>query len=223
MASPLRQARPYPRWGSWTTRAPIFAAISGVPSVELLSTTSTSVTRLAGRSARTRLMADASLRVGMMTDTRTGTWLKSPPRRRRTTLRQPCVYAPRSARAPDRERKRCEYRNQEYTERDFRQGLHGSRHRGMARRQAHDSLPNSRRMTMFDVVVDEASVARRRVEAFSQILKKDPHQHRADRHPHDCETVCRLRLVGHLCYLIWHCRYVRSHCEPRNPMDGTPD
>ena len=50
-ASPVKQARPYPRRGSWTTRAPILEAISGVPSVELLSTTRTSVTRSDGRSA----------------------------------------------------------------------------------------------------------------------------------------------------------------------------
>src|SRR5258708_12762333 len=60
------------------TCAPIFRARSGVPSVELLSTTMTSVTRLEGRSASTRPMACASLWVGMMTDTRTQI-LSSPP------------------------------------------------------------------------------------------------------------------------------------------------
>src|SRR5215469_1675784 len=70
-ASPVRQARPYPRRGSFTTRAPIFAAISGVPSLEPLSTTMTSVERSEGKSASTRPMACASLYVGMMTDTRT--------------------------------------------------------------------------------------------------------------------------------------------------------
>src|SRR5437588_1861562 len=56
------------------TRAPILAAISGVPSFELLSTTMTSVVRSDGRSAKTRSIACASLWVGMMTDTRTGAW-----------------------------------------------------------------------------------------------------------------------------------------------------
>src|SRR5580700_1653556 len=56
------------------TRAPILAAISGVPSFELLSTTITSVVRSDGRSARTRSIACASLWVGIMTDTRTLTW-----------------------------------------------------------------------------------------------------------------------------------------------------
>src|SRR5260370_36637271 len=44
------------------------AAISGVPSEEQLSTTITSLTRFQGRSARTRPIASASLRVGMMTE-----------------------------------------------------------------------------------------------------------------------------------------------------------
>src|SRR6266566_10163005 len=52
------------------TRAPILAAISGVPSFELLSTTMTSVVRSDGRSAKTRSIDSASLWVGMMTDTR---------------------------------------------------------------------------------------------------------------------------------------------------------
>src|SRR5215467_8591344 len=47
------------------------AAISGVPSDERLSTTITSLTRFQGRSAKTRLIAGASLRVGMMTETLT--------------------------------------------------------------------------------------------------------------------------------------------------------
>ena len=71
MASPVRHARAYPRRGSGTTRAPIRAAIAGVPSVELLSTTMISVVRLGGRPARTRSIACASLWVGMMIDTRT--------------------------------------------------------------------------------------------------------------------------------------------------------
>src|SRR5246127_3151724 len=44
------------------------AATSGVPSEEQLSTTITSLTRFQGRSARTRPIASASLRVGMMTE-----------------------------------------------------------------------------------------------------------------------------------------------------------
>src|ERR1700722_10272150 len=46
-------------------------ARAGWPSVELLSTTITSVTRSEGRSASTQPMACASLRVGMITETRT--------------------------------------------------------------------------------------------------------------------------------------------------------
>src|SRR5580704_4500059 len=218
----------------------------------------TSVTRSAGRSARTRPMADASLRVGMMTDTRTrpglaatglaGAWLKSPPRRGRPTLRQPRVDAPGSARASHGDRKGCHHRNQQFpdpgcsplrypkasevqechesgrareqadnkkdAERDFGDRLQGSRHRGMARRQSHHRFPRGRRMTVLDVVVDKTRVARRSVEAFPQILEENPHQHRANRHPHDCQTVrCLACCAG---YLIsqWDC--VCRHREPRN-------
>src|SRR5215467_8854762 len=52
------------------TRAPCVAAISRVPSVEPASTTSTSVTRDAGISSRTRAIEPASLYVGMTTLTR---------------------------------------------------------------------------------------------------------------------------------------------------------
>ena len=70
MARPVRHALPYPRRGSRMTRAPILAAISGVPSFELLSTTMTSVMRSGGKSSSTRPIACASLCVGMMTETR---------------------------------------------------------------------------------------------------------------------------------------------------------
>src|SRR5262249_46233544 len=69
-ARPVRQARPYPRRASTMTRAPCAAAISRVPSVEPASTTSTSVTRDAGISSRTRAIEPASLYVGMTTLTR---------------------------------------------------------------------------------------------------------------------------------------------------------
>src|SRR5437660_9406034 len=67
---PVRQARPYPRRGSTMTRAPCAAAISRVASVEPASTTSTSVTRDAGISSRTRAIELASSYVGMTTLTR---------------------------------------------------------------------------------------------------------------------------------------------------------
>src|SRR5215472_8976061 len=52
------------------TRAPCAAAISRVPSIEPASTTSTSVTRDAGISSRTRPIEPTSLYVGMTTLTR---------------------------------------------------------------------------------------------------------------------------------------------------------
>src|SRR5271156_3541010 len=111
-ASPVRQARPYPRRGSRRMRAPIFEAISGVPSVELLSTTKTSVTISAGRSAKTRAMDYASLCVGMTTDTRTPPRLSSKPRRGRPATGQERVKPPRAAWGPDCQPKRCKHRNQ---------------------------------------------------------------------------------------------------------------
>src|SRR3984957_16555794 len=113
VSSPVRHALPYPRRDSRMTRAPILAAISGVPSFELLSTTMTSVTRSDGRSARTRAIAWASLKVGMMTDTRMET-ARSPPPRGRPPLRQPGVNAPSPACASDREPKACQHRNQQF-------------------------------------------------------------------------------------------------------------
>src|SRR5215471_2284068 len=113
-AIPVKQASPYPRRGSCRTRAPAFSAISGVPSVELLSTTSTSVTRLAERSARTRPIACASLCVGMMTETRTELGLEQPPRSVGPALCQPGVDAPRSPSASYCEPKRGEDRNQQF-------------------------------------------------------------------------------------------------------------
>src|ERR1700722_14659776 len=95
------------------TRAPILAAISGVPSFELLSTTMTSVVRSDGRSAKTRSIACASLWVGMMTDTRTGISLNQPPRRRWPPLRQPRINSPSSAGASDSKPERCQHRNQQ--------------------------------------------------------------------------------------------------------------
>jgi hypothetical protein len=51
----------------------------------------------------------------------------------------------------------------------------------MAGRQAHNRFPRSWRVTLFDVVVDEALVARGAVEAFTQIFEEDPHKQSANR------------------------------------------
>src|SRR5215470_16772729 len=61
------------------TRAPRPAASSRVPSVEAASTTTTSVTRDAGISSRTRAIEPASLYVGMTTLTRIPTGLSEAP------------------------------------------------------------------------------------------------------------------------------------------------
>src|SRR5262249_26612525 len=106
------QARPYPRRGSWMTCAPIRWASSAVPSVELLSTTMTSVTRLEGKSASTRPMACASLWGGMMTETRTQI-RSSPPYRGGASACQQRIDAPGSTRASNRKSQGCEHRNQE--------------------------------------------------------------------------------------------------------------
>src|SRR5262249_7308052 len=78
-ARPVRQARPYPRRVSTMTRAPCAAAISRVPSVEPASTTTTSVTRDAGISSRTRAIESASSYVGMTTLTRISKGLSEAP------------------------------------------------------------------------------------------------------------------------------------------------
>src|SRR6266478_3209280 len=212
------------------TRAPILAAISGVPSFELLSTTMTSVVRSEGRSAKTRSIACASLWVEMMTDTLTGTWPRSQPRRRWPPLRQPCVNAPSTAGASDSEPKRCEHRNQQFpdprgaplrnpkatekqkshkccrsgkqtddkqdTERELSHALHGSSHRGVVCRQAHHRLPGSRGVARLDVVIDQTRVTRRCVEAFPQILKKDPHEHCPNCHADQRQPICGGQLLG---------------------------
>src|SRR5262249_24532526 len=95
------------------TRAPILAAMSGVQSVELLSTTMTSVARDEGRSARTRSIACASLWVGMITDTRPGL-ARSPPRRRRRSLREPGINSPCPASTSDSDSERCKHRNEKF-------------------------------------------------------------------------------------------------------------
>src|SRR5215469_13750694 len=85
----------------------------------------------------------------------------------------------------------------------------------MARRQTHDRFPRGRRMTLLDVVVDEARVAPGSVEAFTQILEEHPDEHGADRQPHDCQTVCYLRLPGHYGCFISQRGSIRCHSKPR--------
>src|SRR3981189_1689190 len=80
------------------TRAPCAAAISRVPSVEPASTTSTSVTRGAGISSRTRAIELASSYVGMMTLTRIPMDLSEAPTRiaaRKQSVHAPCASGPR--------------------------------------------------------------------------------------------------------------------------------
>src|SRR5262249_53396236 len=78
------------------TRAPCAAAISRVPSLEPASTTSTSVTRGAGISSRTRAIEPASLYVGMTTLTRIATDLSEAPTR--VAAREQGVHAPGASR-----------------------------------------------------------------------------------------------------------------------------
>src|SRR3974390_574692 len=216
------------------------SAISVVPSVELLSTTRTSVTRSAGRSARTRPMACASLCVGMITETRTGLGLDQPPRSIWPTLRQPCVDAPGPARASYRETKGCEDGNQQFPdprgtplrnpktaevqkryksrrtreqtdneqnpERNFGQCLHRGCHRGMTGGSGHSPLPHRGRVTVLDVVLDQARVAGRGVKSLTEIFKENPNKHRANRHANQCQSVGGRRVVDRI--RPWaHCRF----------------
>src|SRR5690242_14307870 len=94
------------------TCAPIFRATSGVPSVELLSTTMTSVTKWEGRSASTRPIACASLWVGIITDTRKQI-PSSPQQRLGVPPRQNRIDSPDATRASDRQPKASHHRNQQ--------------------------------------------------------------------------------------------------------------
>src|ERR1043166_6703307 len=69
-------------------------------------------------------------------------------------------------------------------------------------------------MTRLDVVVNQARVTRRCVEAFSQIFKKDPNEHCANRHTDQRQPNCRLRLVDRLYSRVC----VRRHCRPRSSL-----
>src|SRR4051812_630677 len=89
----------------------------------------------------------------------------------------------------------------------------------MACRQAHYGFPDSWRVIVLNVVVDQARVSCRCVEAFSQILKKDPHQHCTDGHANNRQTIACLRLVGNA---LSQWGSVRRHSEPRG-KDATPD
>src|SRR5262249_52943425 len=80
------------------TRAPCAAAISRVPSFEPASTTSTSVTRDAGISSRTRAIEPASLYVGMTTRRRTPIALSEAPPGMRA--RERGVHAPGASGPP---------------------------------------------------------------------------------------------------------------------------
>src|SRR5436309_5625182 len=82
----------------------------------------------------------------------------------------------------------------------------------MACREAHYGFPHSWRVIVLNVIVDQARVSCRCVEAFSQILKKDPHQHCTDGHANDRQTIACLRLVGSA---ISHWDSVRRHSQPR--------
>src|SRR5579862_9171557 len=72
-------------------------------------------------------------------------------------------------------------------------------------------------MTLLDVVVDEAGIAPRRVQAFAQVLEKDPYQHRTDRHSDQCQSGSRLRLRDSSGKLTTNRDRISSHGEPRLP------
>src|SRR5512140_776052 len=92
----------------------------------------------------------------------------------------------------------------------------------MARHYPHDRLPHCRRMTLLDVVADETGVSRRSVQTLGQIFEEDGDEHGTDRHPHDCQAVCRWRLLGHSGDVTAHWGCDRRHREPR-PKDAIPD
>src|SRR5215510_8287823 len=179
------------------TRAPCAAAISRVPSVEPASTTSTSVTRDAGISSRTRAIEPASLYVGMTTLTRILKGLSEAPAW--VAAREHGVHAPGSSGTCPGEAEcendwnpqlpdpgGAEFRNPEGEEE--RSGGGGNKACGGARQQEHSEaelghglqrrddarvgccygyelLPDSRRVSVLHVIVDDSLVSRRRVGA----------------------------------------------------------
>lgn len=64
-------------------------------------------------------------------------------------------------------------------------------------------------MTSLDVVVDQAGVACSRVQAFPQVLEKDPHEHGAYCEANQRQTFCCMRVASDL-----QGRRIRRHREP---------
>src|SRR5215813_1707430 len=89
----------------------MLVAIAAVSSDERLSTTITSLTKSQGRSARTRPIACASLRVGMITETRT--WPRLPNQRVWPHARQKRIHSPGPPGAPDGDGKASQDGNQQ--------------------------------------------------------------------------------------------------------------
>jgi len=141
-------------------------------------------------------------------------WNQQFPYPRGAPLRHPKAAEIEKRQKCDRPREQTN--DEQDTERDLGHGLQRSRHGGVARSQAHDRLPRSRRVTLLDVVIDEARVACGTVEAFTQIFKEYRNKHSADRHPHDCQTMCCLLLVGYDSWFISHWGCASGHREPRN-------
>src|SRR5262249_45765655 len=70
---------------------------------------------------------------------------------------------------------------------DLRNRLNRSHHVSMTRHEGHDALPNRRRLSRSDVIIDEAGISSSGVQALPLVLEEDPHKHRAEREANQCE------------------------------------
>src|SRR5262245_36304173 len=70
--------------------------------------------------------------------------------------------------------------------------LGGARDGCVVRHESHDGLPRRRRVSLLDVVVNEARIAAWRVQVLAQILEEHPDEHRPEREPQDGEEEKRL-------------------------------
>ena len=141
-------------------------------------------------------------------------WNQQFPYPRGAPLRHPKAAEIEKRQKCDRPREQTN--DEQDTKRDLGHSLQRSRHGGVARSQAHDRLPRSRRVTLLYVVIDEAGVARGTVQAFTQIFKEYRNKHSANRQPHDCQAPWCLLLVGDYSWLVSHWGCASGHREPRN-------
>src|SRR5262249_20795984 len=74
-------------------------------------------------------------------------------------------------------------RQQEHSEAELGHGLQRRDDARVGCCYGYELLPDSRRVSVLHVIVDDSLVSRRRVGAFAQVLEKNPDEQRAERQP----------------------------------------